>query len=32
MELRTRFLPKLLNSEVDEYLKSNDIIDRKSVV
>lgn len=26
MELRTRFLPKLLNSEVDEYLKSNDII------
>ena len=23
---RTRFLPKLLNSEVDEYLKSNDII------
>ena len=26
MELRTRFLPKLLNSEVDEYLRSNDII------
>ncbi len=25
-ELRTRFLPKMLNSEVEEYLKENDII------
>ena len=26
MELRTRILPKLLNSEVEEYLQHNDII------
>lgn len=26
MELRTRILPKMLNSEVEEYLKYNDII------
>lgn len=26
MELRTRILPKMINSEVEEYLKSNDII------
>ena len=26
MEMRTRFLPKLLNSEVEDYLKENDII------
>ncbi len=26
MELRTRFLPKMLNSEVSEYLQHNDII------
>ena len=26
MELRTRILPKLLNSEVQEYLKHNDVI------
>ncbi len=26
MELRTRILPKLLNSEVEEYLEGNDII------
>lgn len=26
MELRTRILPKMLNSEVEEYLKQNDII------
>lgn len=26
MELRTRFLPKLLNSEAEEYLQHNDII------
>ncbi len=26
MELRTRFLPRLLNSEVEEYLRCNDII------
>ncbi|MDO5134548.1 MAG: creatininase family protein [Eubacteriales bacterium] len=26
MELRTRFLPRLLNSEVEEYLAHNDII------
>lgn len=26
MELRTRFLPKLLNAEVEEYLQDNDII------
>ena len=26
MEMRTRFFPKLLNSEVEDYLKENDII------
>lgn len=26
MELRTRFLPKLLNSEVESYLEDNDVI------
>lgn len=26
MELRTRILPRMLNSEVEEYLKTNDII------
>ena len=26
MEMRTRILPKLLNSEVEEYLQHNDII------
>ena len=26
MELRSRFLPKLLNSEVEAYLENNDII------
>lgn len=26
MEMRTRFLPKLLNTEVEEYLEHNDII------
>ena len=26
MEMRTRFLPRLLNSEVEEYLKQNDVI------
>ena len=26
MEMRSRFLPKLLNSEVEDYLKENDII------
>ena len=26
MEMRTRILPKMLNSEVEEYLKQNDII------
>lgn len=26
MELRTRILPKMLNSEVEEYLTHNDII------
>ena len=32
MEMRTRIFGKLLNSEVQDYLKRNDIIDRKSVV
>ena len=26
MEMRTRFLPKMLNSEVEEYLQRNDVI------
>lgn len=26
MELRTRILPRMLNSEVEAYLKENDII------
>ena len=26
MELRTRILPKMLNGEVQEYLKQNDIV------
>ena len=26
MDMRTRILPKMLNSEVQEYLKRNDII------
>lgn len=26
MELRTRFLPRMLNNEVEEYLRHNDII------
>ena len=26
MELRTRILPKMMNSEVEEYLRHNDLI------